>query len=335
MKKTTSVLILITLNICIFSFVELLAYLSYTPTRLDRILKIIEPKSEVFWAFRKNLNTVFFDGEVSIDNEGFRKGHDCNCEQDKNILVLGASPSFGWGVDDNQTYSYLLEQSTKYNVHNRSVIGYSSYQGQKILTSYFQKYKAKYVFISYVINDVDHFRFYFDNGKSDKDTKAEVNFISSLERLFNYSYTYKMIRKLIPVKSRVSSESREIRVSKRDYRLNLTRMIEQIRVAGGIPVLLKMPVNITEIALNKENYEDKQYLASLSSKLAKEYNLILEDVAKKEQVSMLDIRDEFNKHDQYLFVDKKIDTIHPNAKGHMVIADILIKYLKNHDKINL
>ena len=61
--------------------------------------------------YRGRLATDEFDTTISINSRGYR-GDEFAAEKDDTfrILVIGDSFTFGWGVDDHETYAYRLQQ---------------------------------------------------------------------------------------------------------------------------------------------------------------------------------------------------------------------------------
>jgi len=72
-----------------------------------------------------NFNNVEFKTIVSFDEFGRSSDHPIN--DDRNgIAVLGNSFAMGWGVNDKETFSYLLEQKINRPVYNLGVAGYGA-----------------------------------------------------------------------------------------------------------------------------------------------------------------------------------------------------------------
>ncbi len=74
------------------------------------------------------------------------------------IMTLGCSTTFGWGVNDEETYPYLLEQNLKADGHNIEVInggqpGYTSFQGLWLWQKELAAYKPDLVIFGYIVQD--------------------------------------------------------------------------------------------------------------------------------------------------------------------------------------
>jgi len=178
------------------------------------------------------------------------------------IICLGASPTFGWGVNEDQMYSYRLQQLLNDNptlqkdieVINAGVIGYSSYQGLNFFREKIIDYAPDLITVSYVINDVDKHRFYRSNGKPDKDLEKKNEFWVTLENFLYQSKTvtllnhYIMQRQSAAIKNfgkqGKSRYNETRRVSVDEYRANLKAIIQIARQNGIRVILIKMPVNL-------------------------------------------------------------------------------------------
>lgn len=340
-------IILLTFSGVILLLIECFFYSFHTPSRLETITAIIKEDQELFWKGRANYKGRFFGEEVKHNKLGLRTNHDMNAD----ILVMGASPSYGWGVKKNETYSdrlnkLLLPKYPGLKIVNASTIGYSSHQGVKLLSSIIKKYDPKIVTISYVINDVDHYRFFKNSKMPDKDITIQSSSAAIISNLLNTSYTIKYLASKI---SKLPAPS-SVRVSKDDYRMNLSKMVTIIRENGSKPLFIKFPVN-----LDSRQKQDPQLLKKcpppklsalelhdcylkfrpdakanqlrkvLSYKsflLGQDYNKVMQNLSTELNVPIVDVSSSLLSKNEYFLVDKQ-DPIHPNSKGHEVIASLL------------
>ena len=94
-------------------------------------------------------------------------------------------------------------------------------------------------------------------------------------------------------------------------------------------VFLKMPVNLPRSGGGEgKGFTLMQRVATKSSRRAKNYNREMEALAKKSKTPLVDVVKEFSKYNEFLFLDKKRDTIHPNPRGHKIISDLLFRRLQ-------
>ena len=96
---------------------------------------------------------------------------------DNDIAVIGDSIAMGWGVNDNETFSYYLQTLLNNNVYNMGVSSYGTVREIKklIRSPYFKDIKT--IIIQYHRNDI------FENAKLDIDKKYKF---SEYKRNFNY-----------------------------------------------------------------------------------------------------------------------------------------------------
>ena len=72
-----------------------------------------------------NFNNIEFKTIISFDEFGRTSDHPNN-NYNTGIAVLGDSHAMGWGVNDNETFSYLLEKKINRPVYNLGVSGYGT-----------------------------------------------------------------------------------------------------------------------------------------------------------------------------------------------------------------
>jgi lysophospholipase L1-like esterase len=176
------------------------------------------------------------------------------------IVCLGASPTFGWAVKYEDTYSCQLEKMLNdkygrektYEVINAGIIGYSSYQGLLFLKRDILKLKPDLITVAYGLNDVDRHRFFRSNGKSDKELKPKNLLLVSLENLLNRSLFFRLCKNFIfKVESARTDFSGnwgdiyfgKLRVSAQDFRRNINEIIRIANQNRIKVILVKIPIN--------------------------------------------------------------------------------------------
>jgi lysophospholipase L1-like esterase len=342
--------------------IELIARTIYPETRLDKITKIIEPHSKRFWRGKPNYQGIFFDAMVKHNSLGLRSREDIS---KTDILVLGASPSYGWGVEYKKIYSSLIEEKLKVRVTNASNIGYTSFQGKLLLNDLLSRTKPKIVIIAYVINDGDRYRFFSNGQTGDREVipSRSMGIQQFIER--NY-YTGKLIRNLLKPNDYLPLPGK-IRVNNTDYEDNISKMISAVKDIGSTPILLKMPVMLHENTLSEnfveflkkyDCYDDldsdeklyscltahkniwndgfsqnelRKVMAMNSSRRTLAYHEILDKLAEDFQIPIVNAIEKFALSPDYLFLHKNIDPIHPNEKGHEVISKMVIDEIRSKD----
>jgi lysophospholipase L1-like esterase len=265
------------------------------PPWMDSLL-ILAPDKELLWRNRPNLTRRYVDlftpihsdeerltifrrfspglpaglegsgsWEISINSEGFR---DLESPREKppsafRIVCLGDSWTFGMNVGQSQAYPQRLGAAlhqefpnATFEVLNRGVLGYSSYQGKELLRTRVLGLHPDVVVIAYAMNDATVI------GRRDKDAALEARnppFGERLGRFMRNSEAFRLLQyvaaslryKPQPIGSylkRAADDDKRVdqfetldqftRVGTRDYRQNTIEMIRLARSRGAHVVLL-------------------------------------------------------------------------------------------------
>ena len=254
--------ICIIFSLFILLSLELTSRVIFPETLLDRIILILKQDPQLFWRQKANLKTKFEGHQINTDGMGWRnKSLNLAKKQGvRRIICLGASPTFGWGVNYEDTYAYHLQKllnrnpKNSFEVINAGEIGYSSYQGLLLLKNEIVRLDPDIITVSYVINDIDKYRFFRSNLLNDKqllpinkNIVALMNFMHQskfgrvLEKLaFNLSHPEN--RYLDNTESVYSPGENRVPIS--DYRENLQEIIDFAFKKEIKLVFIKMPVNL-------------------------------------------------------------------------------------------
>lgn len=379
--------------------IELGARLLEDDSRLGTILAILEEHPTLLWKQQADLDVEFFGGHVHTDAHGLRRSSPLgDAERDVDILILGASPTFGWGVHDDETYAARLQVALdeavpgRARVTNGAGIGYSSHQGLAFLSQHLERLAPDIVTVSFVINDVDSYRFYRSDGRPDEALEAPTDGTIWLRNAMARSALCRQLAKgvgqaLGPSSGQETQAFRPgaSRVSPEAYRANLDRFLTLTKASGAELVLIKMPVNLP-LGPEPVSEEDAEALYQKAKALfeagdcvgarpaldkavranalhsrahfllgqcleqagdtaaaeeameavkrteshrcardAVKYNRIMAAFAAERGVPLVDVVEAFTRRqgEGYLYVDPKLDTYHPNARGHGIIAETL------------
>lgn len=232
-----------------------------TPRRLERIHALLQQDARLFWKQKPNLDVMFEGARVKTNELGLRDVPIRSKSGQIRIICLGASPTFGWGVEQNEVYAKRLEQLLQKSFTGKSIevinagqIGYSSFQGSRFLKEDIVRLAPDIITVSYVINDVDKYRFYRSDGKADKDLGPRNETLVAIENFLDKSKFFAGYKKLmlgaqsLPVKYFGKQGAGEYvdyrRVSAQDYHDNLKDIINTAKANGIEVVLLKLPVNL-------------------------------------------------------------------------------------------
>ena len=120
---------------------------------------------------RPHLHEKLFTPPVNVttDGAGFRARQEVQRHKPtgvRRLIAMGDSITFGYGVDDAETYparlEYLLNErrrsasAVRYEVINAGVVGYSSAEGLRQLARDLLVYRPDVLLVSYAINDPDY-----------------------------------------------------------------------------------------------------------------------------------------------------------------------------------
>ena len=260
---------------------ELASRIIFPATSLDKIIVMLKQDPTLFWRQKLNIKTKFQGYDVATDWMGLRNKNLSRAKKVgiTRIICLGASPTFGWGVNYEDTYSFQLERllnrnsKRSFEVINAGEIGYSSYQGLLLLKNEIIKLNPDIITVSYGLNDIDKYRFFRSNEASDKELKPLNIYLVGLINAIQQSKFVRVLERLAFTLnhrgSRYFNSSGAAyflggeRVSPADYEKNLQEIVnfcfqKRIKlILVKIPVNLPLPNQITEV----KNAESRAYLA--------------------------------------------------------------------------
>jgi lysophospholipase L1-like esterase len=122
---------------------------------------LIQPDRTLFWALKPDMHALWNNTRISINHQGTR-GEDIEPKQPRElrILSLGESTTFGTGVNDEETYSAVLEEilqsrypDRRVTVINAGVPAYSSFQSLKFLEQRGVTFEPDVVLFYHEVND--------------------------------------------------------------------------------------------------------------------------------------------------------------------------------------
>ena len=245
---------------------EGVAQLVWEPGRLEGILAILEQHPELLWRQRARLDTRFEGEPLYTDALGLRTtadGPPGDWEQaTPRVLVLGGSPTLGWGVAGEQAYAAQLEgllragSEPDARVRNAGQVGWSSHQGRYFLAAGTAGLDADVVTIAYAINDVDSYRFFRSDGRPDRELEPGLALPIAVRNQLEGLALFRLMDRGFPrggggqalegAGSLSVFRPSSPRVSLEDYRANLGAMVAQVRATGARPLLVVMPVHLPE-----------------------------------------------------------------------------------------
>jgi len=249
--------------------------------------------------FECKFNNVEFQTTLNFNNEGrkseFREKSKSFSSQ--GIAVVGDSVAMGYGVNDNEVFSVVLEKKIKRPIYNLAVSSYATARELKRLEKSNLINKVDTVIIFYSYNDLGE-NIAYNNKQKSENNKLLFDKITN-ERVGNLEKIRKMIRYSLQIPLQELTQKTTY-FQWKDHERELMDVIKDFPLIHQ----KKIYVVITPEALWRRNYY-------------KDYN------PKKYQnyknLEFIYIQKE--KHHYFLIDD------HPNAMGHEKIAEVLYNKL--------
>ena len=253
---------------------------------------------------------------VSSNADGLRSAAAVRAKEDDvlRIMTLGCSTTFGWGVDDSESYPAQLQTlidakgSGQVEVINGGQPGYTSFQGRWLWDEVLQHYSPDVVLIGYVVQDARKAAY---SDKSQAILQKDNRFLKD-HVLYN-SRVYLALRSVLGT---VQIEAKErpqngrggiYRVPPQDFVDNIRALVSRVQALGATPVLFGFP-------LEREGYTET-------------HRTILAAAAKELEIPYLDLQgkmEQASRHKQLYFAN---DRGHANAAGNAQIAAWVFDFL--------
>ena len=122
-----------------------------------------------------NFKNIEFDTNISFDKFGRASNHpDKEKNKNQSIAVIGDSYAMGWGVNDDETFSHILEKKINKNVYNLAVSSYGTRRELIRLEKSGLLDLIDTVIIQYCYNDFGENKSFKINSESDSKKKFET-----------------------------------------------------------------------------------------------------------------------------------------------------------------
>lgn len=210
----------------------------------------VDPNLENEATLHKELGSTF---SVSTDDNGLRPPHHGVEKSDGvfRVMTLGCSTTYGWGVDDDETYPYVLEQllhdagKTKVEVINGGQPGYTSFQGLWLWEKALAAYKPDLVLLGFVVQDARKAAY---SDLSQAILTRESGFLQQ-----SVLWSSRLYLGLMTATGRVMIEAKErkeggeegvYRVDERAYLENLRSLRSKIEANGGQAMHFGFPLEV-------------------------------------------------------------------------------------------
>ncbi len=151
------------------------------------------------------------------------------------VIVLGDSFAFGWGVERQQTFPQILERRTGLRVLNAAMSSYGTAR-QVILLERLDVSAARAVVVQYFMNDYRENRAFIDGGYSLTIT-PEHDFLESARR-FEIQTRYRPLDYLLAFLDRRSFFPELEQVSSKEVAETCLRVLESSAELADLPIFL-------------------------------------------------------------------------------------------------
>ena len=217
--------------------------------------------------------------------------------KEKLIAVLGDSVAMGWGVNDDETFSYHLEKKINKNVLNLAVASYGTTREIKRLklNSYYSQVET--IIIQYHLNDI------YENQELLFEKKYSLDEYENKFKVDKFNYKKFILRNF----------KKSFRLLFQDIKNKIFKDEDVQPHDFNIHIQLLNKI-INEQFKNEEKEiivlfikEPKHKIINFDKNLIKNFNYLIIELKKTD----------------YFIIDD-----HPNKEGHLKIAKKLIKYLE-------
>ena len=297
-----------------------LRILGYTPWKYDKSnnSSIYRFDNELGWIskigkYRVNIseyNPSTF--EITIDQDSSRS-IDGNADKNE-IIFIGGSFTQGWGVNDDETFSYLVQKKIRtHRVKNFGQGGYSSVQSYLLLKRLFEnKIKPKLVIYSFIdhheyrnVARGEWLRMLLKHSNAGHETPPKVPFVTinkNKEINFHEPVGYPMF----PLRESLSL----VNILEANYAKFITKKRKKMQKDVLRQLVLEMK-KLTKI--NNSNF----LFLNLKSEIIEHENFL-----RKNKVDYVDCNFKLSKETLL------VGDYHPNMKAHKLYEECITSYLK-------
>ncbi|MCD4785855.1 MAG: hypothetical protein K8T10_18715 [Candidatus Eremiobacteraeota bacterium] len=298
-----------------------------TECAMSHYLKVEElmhrPHPTLFWELSPGLlNMNLLQDKVFTNSHGFRSPEISMKKPpgQYRVMVLGDSSAFGFGVADDETFGAILSRDLRKKYPqkdvrfiNGAVSGYTTHQAATFMKERGWKFSPNLIIISF--NDDPQMEW-----KQDVQRAPGV-ILTPIFRLLYKSNIYLTFKQAI-LNARVRSNpkfamspdrgSETNRVTAKQLRKNLKDIQDEAKKRGADVITISMPLQAY-------------------GKTIEDYRGIMKESAQERGFLFLDLLKGWNDHP---YEEVLIDVMHPNKKGHELIARDLLELIIENNIIN-
>lgn len=130
---------------------------------------------------------IEFNNTYRINSMGLRDDEQSLVGPD--IIVVGDSFAMGWGVEDNETFSSLIENKTDFKILNAAISSYGTVREMKILEN-LDLSNLQYLIIQYCLNDYEENRSFIENNMKHDPMQRHTYLNAQIQHLSNNKYYF-------------------------------------------------------------------------------------------------------------------------------------------------
>lgn len=300
-----------------------------TECAMSHYLKVEEsmhrPHSTLFWELSPDLLDMnLLQHKVLTNSHGFRS-QEISVKKPQGqyrVMVLGDSSAFGFGVAGEETFGAVLSRDLRKKYPHRdvrfingAVSGYTTYQAATFMKERGWKFSPDLIIISF--NDDPQMEWKQDVQR------APPAILTPIFKLLYKSNIYLTLKKIIlnarvkvnPKFAMSPDRANEIsRVTADQLRKNLKYILEEAKKRGTQVIIISMPL---------QSYGDGETIKS--------YRRVMKKSAQDRGFLFLDLLNGWKDHSHE---EVLIDVMHPNKKGHELIARDLFELIVEKGLIN-
>lgn len=252
-----------------------------------------------------------FDTTFNVNSLGVRD--DEASLNNPEIIVLGDSHAMGWGIEQEETFAELLQNSTEKKVLNTAISSYGTAREFKLLEQV-NTDSLQYIIIQYCDNDYKENHSYYHNSNVLKISSKEVyDKLSSDQRAKGNYYIFKHVLKFPKLILNANTKEEPTEKSPKDEITVFLNVIKQAKILND-----KIKIIVVNINGRKTT---NHFISNLRQTLQNEE---WKELAK--HIVPLDISSGLTT-EKYNVLDD-----HMNANGHAFVASELEKLINLHEK---
>ncbi len=269
---------------------------------------------------------ITFDTMIKTNSYGFRdNGFNIT---ENGIILLGDSITFGYGVEQDETFAQILENdlsSKGTDVYNLGVAGYGLKEYNWIYDKYSKELKHELVILAlYEGNDFQESCNLIDRAEFVADERKGFGFIKdSLKRSYTFRFLYPLTKNIINLgETAITSkqfytvdESEEIKNCNEMFKEELNKLKSKVVENNKDLIVLIFTSKVTFIESSDPKIDYKKRL-----------NILL-DFCSELDLNCINFKD-------YIIDMNKVymkDSGHPNKEGHIEIAKLLYNYIAKYE----